>query len=197
MNYQESYNILVNHVNELLQMHNNSLLEIVKNIHKKDLLSAYDKLLPCINEIGAYQNKLIVLVSALRALMELGKPLPELQMNKAVKCSYTEPQEHTTCSYCANACKLTNEDMDFILCNICNQAVNAKTEGYSDEQIMDAYTVHPDGHCKQHVPASEIPYIEDLVNTETTDEEETPIVPPEAPYGFVEENEMEPNPVHP
>lgn len=192
MNYKEEYNKLITVVNELLQTTNTQLFSIVKDINTKAYLSAYDKLQEAITEIEQYEEKILNVKQVLNDLLQLGKPLPELQMNKSVRCSYTEPQENTTCSSCKNACKLTNEDMDYIVCNICNQAVNALQKGYTDEQIMDTFVVHPDGHCKQHIPTDTLPYIEDLTSTE-----EEIIVPPEAEEGFVDEDHMEPEPNNP
>lgn len=194
-NYKEEYVKLLEEINNLLQIHNPLLSEIVTCIHKQDYLSAYDKLLTCIEEIEVYKNQIVNVQLMLRQLHELGKPLPDLRMNKAVKCSYTEPQEDTSCSTCINACKLTNEDMNYIICNICNQAVKAIQEGYTEEQIMDAFVVHPDGHCRQHIHTDHIPYIEDLVDPDTT--EPAPEVPPEADGGFVDETHMEPEPNNP
>lgn len=195
MNYKEEYNKLIEAIDNLLKVTNPILSEIVNNINNKDYLSAYDKLQSCIEEMEEYRTQLVNVLLVLKQLKELGKPLPELQMNKAVKCSYTEPQENTSCSTCINACKLTDEDMDFIVCNICNQAVKAIQKGYSKDEIMDAFVVHPEGQCKQHVHTDEIPYLEDLVNPDT--EEPLPEIPPEAEEGFVDEDHMEPEPNNP
>ena len=194
-NYKEEYIKLLEDINNLLQIHNPLLSEIVTNIHKQDYLSAYDKLQRCIDEIEEYRNQIVNVQLTLKHLKELGKPLPDLKMNKAVSCSYTEPQEGTTCSTCVNACKLTNEDMNYIVCNICNQAVKALQEGYTEDQIMNTFVVHPDGHCKQHIFTNNIPYIEDLVDPDTS--EPLPEIPPEAPYGSVDEDHMDPEPNNP
>ena len=192
MNYKEEYNKLITAVNELLQTNNTQLFSIVKAINTKDYLSAYEKLQEAITEIDQYEEKILNVKQVLNDLLQLGKPLPELQMNKSVRCSYTEPQEGSSCSTCINACKLTNEDMNYIVCNICNQAVKALQEGYTEEQIMDTFVVHPDGHCKQHIFTNNVPYIEDIQNPE-----EEIIIPPEAEGGFVDEDHMEPEPNNP
>lgn len=192
MNYKDDYNQVITVVNELMQTSNTQLYSIVKFINTKDYLSAYAKLQEAVDELSVYEEKISNVKQVLNNLITLGKPLPELHMNRSVKCSYTEPQENMSCNSCKNACKLTNEDMDYIVCNICNQAVIALREGYTEDQIMDTFVVHPDGHCKQHIFTDNIPYIEDIQNPE-----EEIIIPPEAEQGFVDEDDMEPEPNNP
>ena len=192
MNYKDDYNQVITVVNELMQTSNTQLYSIVKSINTKDYLSAYAKLQEAVDELSVYEEKISNVKQVLSNLITLGKPLPELQMNRSVKCSYTEPQENMSCNSCKNACKLTNEDMDYIVCNICNQAVNALREGYTEDQIMDTFVVHPDGHCKQHIFTDNIPYIEDIQNPE-----EEIIISPEAEQGFVDGDDMEPEPNNP
>ena len=193
MSYKESYGRVILAVDDMLKQSNEALSKIVKAINKNDYLIAYANLEDAITSLEEYNTKIETLKTVLQQLRNAGKPLPELHMNKAVKCSYTEPEANVSCSTCINACKLTNEDADFICCNICNQVIQAKEQEYSDEQIMDTFVVHPDGHCKQHVfTENEIPYIEDLMNPQ----EET-IVPPETPGGYVDDEHMEPEPENP
>ena len=169
MNYKEEYNKLIDAMNELLKIQNPLLKEVIDSIVNNDFLKAYEKLDSCIIETDNYLNALNKVKTTMQQLKDLGKPLPELKQNKAVSCSYTEPQENMTCSTCANACRLQEEDMEYIICNICNQAVSANKAGYSNDQIMDVYSVHPEGHCKQHVFAEELNDFDSLISDTESD----------------------------
>ena len=157
-------------------------------IIKQDYMGSYRLLSKALEEITASADRIQQVISLMKMIEKTGEPLPTLQMNKAVSCSYTEPDDQVHCSSCSHACRMTCNDSDdeYILCNICSQAVKAYKRGYCNSAIIDAYGVHPDGQCKFYQVGEEPPMIDDLL----VEEEEEIEIPPEA-EGSVDPEDME------
>ena len=171
---------------------------LLQLITRKDYKKAYEQIPVVLEELEKNITDLQAFKLAVLEAKAEGIPLREIHMNKAVACSYLQPETGLTCSTCKHACKIVEEQdevvIELIVCNINDQAYDAHKEGYTNQQIYDTFGVHPEGRCKfqQSLGEDESPVdFDDYVEGKETGIEESPEVPPEASGGFVDREHME------
>lgn len=180
--------------------------KLIVRLVNKHYQEVYKTLPDAIQEVDLLITKFTSLKERLMELEALGVPLKEIQMNKAVRCSYTSPIDGTICSSCVHACSITideesegpsgseNVPTEYMLCNINDQAYDAHKEGYDHNKIIDVFGVHPEGRCKfqQSLGEDESPVdFDDYIEGKEVESGEQVEVPPEAPGGYVDEDDME------
>ncbi|MBR1988207.1 MAG: hypothetical protein IKA36_04100 [Clostridia bacterium] len=142
-------------------------------------------------------------LSLIDELIEAGQPVKPLKKNPCVNSSYSE--RSSSCFKCARCVGMYLGDTDYLVCNICDQAKKAKVNNYRDRDIIEAFKVSEYGICKAYRKASGdrqdiTSYTQEDWNREhpvTTPSEPLLEIPPEAPYGSVDEDHMEPEPNNP
>lgn len=142
-------------------------------------------------------------LSLIDELIEAGQPVKPLRKNSCVDSSYSE--RSSSCFKCARCVSMYLGDTDYLVCNICDQAKKAKVNNYRDRDIIEAFKVSEYGICKAYRKASGdrqdiTSYTQEDWDREhpvTTPSEPLLEIPPEAPYGAVDEDHMEPEPNNP